>query len=88
MAKKACAEKEKGLVPLKALALSEDQDYYHQQKNHYQAIANTYTAWYDHRREISQNGNSTYFFCDPWEVDFELPSGAPETQLNGFLNET
>ncbi len=47
-----------------------------------------YTKWYAHQQEKSQNSNSTYFFCDPWEVDFELPSSAPETQLNGFLNKT
>ncbi len=57
-------------------------------KNHYQTITNAYTPWYDRWQEISQNSNSTYFFCYPWEVDFELPSGAPETQLDGFLNET
>ncbi len=74
---------------LKVLALSqEDQDYYHEQKNHYQTIVDTYTAWYDCQRDISQNSNSTYFFCDPWEVDFELPSGALKTQLDGFHNET
>ncbi len=85
---KARAEKEKGLVLLKVLALSqEDQDYYYKQKNHFQNISDAYTAWYARRREISQNSNSTYFFCDPWEVDFELPSGAPENQLDGFLNE-
>ncbi len=86
---KACAKKEKGLVPLKVSALSqEDQDYYHEQKNHFQTIANAYTAWYDCQCEITQNSNCNYFYCNLWEVDFELPSGAPETQLNGFLNDT
>jgi len=75
---KACAEKEKGLVPLKVLALSQqDQDYYYEQKNHFKTIADAYTAWYARQCEILQNSNSTYFFCDQWEVDFELPSGAP-----------
>ncbi len=86
---KARAKKVKGLVPLKVLALSQqDQDYYHQQKNHFQTIPDADTTWYACRHEISQNNNSTYFFCDPWEVDFELPSSAPETQLDGFLNDT
>ncbi len=86
---KARAEKEKGLVPLKVSALSQqDQDYYHEQKNYFQTIADAYTTWYDRRRRKSQKSNSTYYFCDPWEVDFELPSGAPENQLDGFLNET
>ncbi len=59
-----------------------------QTKKYFQTIANAYTAWYDCQREISQSSNSTYCFCDPWEADFELPSGAPDNQLDGFLNET
>ncbi len=44
---KARTKKEKGLVPLKVLALSQqDQDYYYKQKNHFQTIANAYTARY------------------------------------------
>ncbi len=85
---KSCAKKEKGLVLLKVSALSqEDQDYYYEQKKYFQTITDAYTAWYACRREILQNSNSTYFFCDPWEVDFELSSGAPETQLDVFLND-
>ncbi len=46
---KAGSKKEKGLVPLKILALSqEDQDYYYEQKKYFQTIADAYTAWYDH----------------------------------------
>ncbi len=89
VANKAGAKKQKGLVPLNVLALSqENQDYYHEQKNNYQTIAITYIAWYTCQQEVSQNSNGTYFFCDPWEVDFEHPSGAPETWLDGFFNET
>ncbi len=41
---KAHAEKENGLVLLKVSALSQkDQDYYCEQKNHYQTIADAYT---------------------------------------------
>ncbi len=47
-----------------------------------------YTTWYARQHEISQNSNSTYFFCDPWEVDFEFPTGTSKTQLDGFLNDT
>ncbi len=76
---KARAKKEKGLEPQTILALSQkDQDYYYEQKKYFQTIADAYTTWYDRRREISQNSNSTYFYCDPWQVDFELPSSAPK----------
>ncbi len=89
MANKSPCQKNKVLVPLKVLALSqEDQDYYYEQKNHYQSIANLYTAWYALQHEKSQTSNSTYFVCDPWKVDFELPSGGLETPLDGLLNET
>ncbi len=66
----------------------EDQDYYHMQKNHYQTIKNTYTDWYARCCQVSQNSNSTYFYCEPWDIDFDIPVGAPKTQLDGFLNET
>ncbi len=86
---KARVEKDKGLIPRKVLALSpQHQDFYHEQKNYYQCIANAYTEWYNHQQEISQQSNSVYFYCDPWEVDFELSPGTLETPLNGFFNET
>ncbi len=45
------------------LALSpEDQDYYHEQKNHYQTIANAYIDWYGHQKTLSQTSISTYYF--------------------------
>ncbi len=56
-------------------------------KNHFQTIANMYTTWYARQPEISQNINSTYFFCDPQEVHFKLPSDAPKNQLDAFLND-
>ncbi len=68
---KAGAKKQKGLILLKVSALSQkDQDYYHEQKNSFWAIANAYTEWYACQQERSQNCNSTYFYCDPWDVDF------------------
>ncbi len=86
---KAHEEKDKGLILTKVSALSQqDQDYYQEQKNHFQTIADTYTAWYGRHQEILQKRNDTYFYCDPWEVDFEVTSGALETPLDGFLNET
>ncbi len=85
---KAPTKKEKGLVPIKISALSlEDLDYYHEQNNHYQVLANAYTDWYAGWHEISQNSISTYFYCVPLDVDFELPLGALKTTLVGFLNE-
>ncbi len=86
---KAQAEEDKGLIPMTLSALSQkDQDYYNEQREHYQKIADAYTKWYDRCREISQGRNDTYFYCDPWEVDFELPSSALESPLDGFLNES
>ncbi len=61
-------------MPIKVSALSQkDQDFYEEQKKHYQTIANAYTAWYTHCQTVLQTNNSTYSFCDPWGVDFELP---------------
>ena len=83
------SEKDKGLIPRKLSALSqEDQNFYHEQKAHYQAITDAYTNWYNRCREISQENDSTYFYCDPWEVDFEVTTGALESPLDGFLNKT
>ncbi len=71
------------------LTLSQkDQDYYPEQKNHYQAIADAYTDWYDLCWKISQESNSTYFHCDPWKVDFDVIQGAHEFPLDGYLAET
>lgn len=86
--RKARAEKDKGLFPKEVLESQHDQDYYNKQKNHYQAIADAYTNWYDCCQEISQKRNNAYFFCYPWEVDFELPSSALESPLDGLLNES
>ncbi len=41
---KVSAKKEKGMIPMTVLAFSQkDQDFYHEQKNHFQTIANAYT---------------------------------------------
>ncbi len=85
---KACAKQDKGMIPMTVLASSQEhQDFYHKQKNHYQTIANAYTNWYACQCTVSQTSNNTYYFFDPWDVDFEILSGAPEIPLNGFLNE-
>ncbi len=40
------------------LAFSQEhQQYYNEQRNHYQAIAYAYTDWYTHQRKISQTSN-------------------------------
>ncbi len=57
-------------------------------KNHYQTIADLYTDWYTCRWTVSQTSSRTYFYCDPQEVDFELPPGAPNTLLDRYLAET
>ncbi len=82
-------QKDKGLVPIKVLALSQKhKDFYYNQNNHYQTIAEAYAAWYTHHQTVLQTSNSIYFYCNPWEVDFELPPGAPKTHLDGYLAET
>ncbi len=66
-------------MPIKVVALSqEQQEFYEEQKQHYQAIAAAYTDWYTHQQTVFQTSNSAYFYCDPWEVDFELPPCAPK----------
>ncbi len=57
---KAHAEKQKALVLLKVLALSQKvQDYYYEQKNHYQTIADAYTEWYACQQTLARNSNCT-----------------------------
>ncbi len=81
--------KNKGLVPIKVLALSQKhQEFFYIQKDHYQTIADAYTDWYTRCWTVLQTSNSTYFYCVPWEVDFELPPGAPQTRLDGYLAKT
>ncbi len=84
----ACAEKDKGLVPLTVLALSKKNKIFIIVKNHCHIIADAYTDWYTCHQTVSQTSNSTYFYCDPLEVDFEFPPGAPKKLLNGYLAET
>ncbi len=44
---KACAERDKGMITMTVLALSQEhQDFYNEQRKHYQTIANVYTDWY------------------------------------------
>ncbi len=83
---KAHAKRDKGMILMTLSAWSQEhQDFYNE---HTKSLSSHcwHIHWYTCQRTVSQTSNSTYFYCDPLDVDFELPSSAPETPLNGFLN--
>ncbi len=78
-------ETEQDLVHLQVKDLSnQQQEFYDTQKEYYQTIANAFPAWHEHQYELLSNSNS---YENPWKVDFEIPSCAPETILDGFMTE-
>ncbi len=89
MANKKLCQKRQGIDSAHSIVLiSKRSRFLSGTKNQFQAIADAYSTWYEHCQKVSQTSNSVYFYCDPWEVDFELPPGALETALDRFLADT
>ncbi len=74
------------MVPLKVSALSqEDQNYYHEQRNHYKTIDDAYTDWYACQHTLSQESNSTYFFVNHGKLILNSPWVLLRLNLMGSL---